>query len=959
MDQSERVAGAANSRSGARRRPFRSHRPTGREFGPQVEDTHLQSDVPNGEQAAPSQRRRNRPKKQGSNGNNGFVSVPDVYSGLNAEPTSNRPNRRWTGAMSSSSSNTTQGQRYTSSATYENHVPNGRTGSRPHNQWNGNGRMPDRPPVDRRPQNQQPHQQRAQLRPIVVPFVVDDGDPESQRKRLEELLRQESFECMICCEDVRSRDQVWTCFDSCHNIFHLRCISKWACANVPRTDTSVTDPGPKKGWRCPTCQNEVEKIPNKYFCFCGKKRNPDPMPELVPHSCGQICSKRKNASKTSRCVHRCQLLCHPGACPACDIGITENCCCGRTSKPVACGTSDRTILTCDNVCGKLLACNKHTCARTCHPGLCDLCDVQIESKCFCGRDQKKVTCDPGAPAELPAYSCGKKCHKKLECGNHLCNDLCHDGPCAECRLSPGIVDSCPCGKKPICDMKGKERTKCTDPVPVCGAICDKSLRCGPLTGLHKCAKNCHNGTCGPCKLKTSIQCQCAATLETIECKSLKDRVFVCNRRCNKKLSCGRHKCQKSCCKKDDNHVCTMTCQKKLSCGRHKCAEVCHPGSCPTCWNVSWQELSCACGAEVLLPPIACGAQVPACRRPCTRRHACNHPVDHTCHQDASCPPCTYGMARACFGKHTTMNNVLCCLPGVSCGKACGKQMACGVHVCQRACHDGSCGDCNYSCTKVRPCGHLCNQTCHELTSPNACPSVPCRVMLTVYCSCKRLSDKRSCDEINHQNHRLPVTLLARLRIAHETEVDVNSLIREGEVHKYIRLECDAKCSQMERNRNLADALNICNAEINPDGVKYSESLKQAYLHYPEFVRETYTTLSQLVKGVEHARHKGSFHNFPAMRQDLRAIVHELAEVFKCSSHSVDQEPRRSVSVKAIKDRSIVPAQSLMDVMKNRIPGKTGSNFTTLVKSSKVSSTPLPPASKPVAPKDYFDFDGDD
>ena len=209
-----------------------------------------------------------------------------------------------------------------------------------------------------------------------------------------------------------------------------------------------------------------------------------------------------------------------------------------------------------------------------------------------------------------------------------------------------------------------------------------------------------------------------------------------------------------------------------------------------------------------------------------------------------------------------------------------------------------------------------------------------------------------------------MTLLARLKMANDNEVDVNTLIKEGEVHKFVRLECDAKCLQIERNRCLADALSISNPDVNPDsGVKYSETLKQAYMHYPDFVRETYTTLSQLVKGIEKSRNSYSFQNFPAMRQDLRAIVHELAEVFKCKSHSADQEPNRSVVVKAVKEKSAVPAQSIMDVMKNRLPGKSVSKFTTLVKSTPTGSSSVPlPASKPAAAavqKDYFDFDGKD
>lgn len=44
--------------------------------------------------------------------------------------------------------------------------------------------------------------------PRSYPTVIDEGDPESQRKRLEEQLRNQSYECMVCCEEVTRRTQV-------------------------------------------------------------------------------------------------------------------------------------------------------------------------------------------------------------------------------------------------------------------------------------------------------------------------------------------------------------------------------------------------------------------------------------------------------------------------------------------------------------------------------------------------------------------------------------------------------------------------------------------------------------------------------------------------------------------------------------------------------------------------------
>jgi hypothetical protein len=67
---------------------------------------------------------------------------------------------------------------------------------------------------------------------------------------------------------------------------------------------------------------------------------------------------------------------------------------------------------------------------------------------------------------------------------------------------------------------------------------------------------------------------------------------------------------------------------KLSCVEHKCEEPCHRGNCPPCWRVSFEELRCHCGAEVIYPPVPCGTRAPACNRPCTRGMPCGHEVQY-------------------------------------------------------------------------------------------------------------------------------------------------------------------------------------------------------------------------------------------------------------------------------------------------------------------------------------------
>lgn len=791
-------------------------------------------------------------------------------------------------------------------------------------------------------------------RQLGLKQVSDDGDPESQRKKFEELLRQGKYDCMICCEEIQATDRIWTCYQSCFNMFHLKCIGTWAGSDFKAVVTgasgadAATTQTNKPGWRCPACQNVFNAIPNKYYCFCGKVKDPSMTSSSTPHSCGQICYKRKNGIN-SKCPHRCQLNCHPGPCPPCEVSSTVECTCGRTSKKVPCGSIGPIFVNCTYKCDKLLDCKQHTCDRQCHPDACDVCTAQVTIKCHCGRSNKQIICSSQAEA---TFACGLTCNKRLPCGSHRCKKPCHADSCGECERQPNLLKTCACGKTNIKNFTTITRTSCKDPIPSCGKICEFKLNCGPLNDPHKCTKICHEGPHAPCKLKTSYKCNCACNTETVECTKLKERTFICNRRCNKKLSCGRHKCSKACCK-NNAHICHSICDKKLSCNRHKCPEVCHTGNCPPCWNVSWEELTCHCGHTVKYPPIQCGDTIPVCDQPCKRQHDCNHPVNHTCHSDNECPPCTQLTYRPCYGGHDMVPNVACCVKKISCGRPCKKMLSCGIHTCTIPCHDGNCNECRNYCSKPRTCGHPCNEVCHEKTSTK-CPDTLCKIAMPVHCPCKRLTGKMICAEVN--KHKITMTMLARLGIIKEDEsLSVDELLKKTEEHKFARLECDEKCAQIERNRALANALNIEEADINPELIpKYPESLKQAYLHYPDFVKDIYETLVALAAKAEVKSNKTAAHNFPSMRSDLRSIIHDLAEYMGMKSQSIDKEPNRSVSVKAVANKCNIPSISIMDAMSLRKNLKSDP-------SKKIVPLPVAPMKAEVKKPaiDYFDYDGSD
>lgn len=120
---------------------------------------------------------------------------------------------------------------------------------------------------------------------------------ETHTGSLIEQLTTEKYECMVCCEVVRIVAPVWSC-QNCYHVFHLNCIKKWARSPASQAEDS------NSGWRCPACQNASTQVPKTYTCFCGKVHNPEWNRNEIPHSCGELCGKKRQVLD---CPHLCNM----------------------------------------------------------------------------------------------------------------------------------------------------------------------------------------------------------------------------------------------------------------------------------------------------------------------------------------------------------------------------------------------------------------------------------------------------------------------------------------------------------------------------------------------------------------------------------------------------------------------------------------------------------------------------
>nr|NP_001071774.1 transcription factor protein [Ciona intestinalis]BAE06581.1 transcription factor protein [Ciona intestinalis] len=734
-------------------------------------------------------------------------------------------------------------------------------------------------------------------------------DKRDQASVLHEQLTSGTYECMVCCDHVRPPQAVWSC-GTCYNVFHMGCIKKWARSPAARIEES--------GWRCPGCQNVTPKIPASYYCFCGKLKEPEYRKGEMPHSCGELCGKaRKN---NPDCKHPCNILCHPGPCPQCPATIMKRCRCGRVTSRVRC--SQQKNFMCSEKCGKKKKCGRHFCEKVCHAGKCEDCDVIVKQSCYCGGSVREVNCGSNEHNKQPldkdegCYSCANVCGKTLLCGNHKCEDLCHPGACKPCPLLPSLLKVCPCTQTKLSDMKGEDGTEirrkiCTDPVPTCGKICNKPTSCGGEE-IHLCKLPCHHGPCLPCvDGESTIKCRCGKSEKEVPCSEfVKMETYICDRRCNKKRKCGKHKCGQMCCL-DTEHACMQICGRKLTCGNHRCDETCHRGACHTCYNVSFDELRCYCNDKVIFPPIPCGMKPPECNNECTRMHPCTHPIRHSCHTEENCPPCVELVKKTCNCGRTVRGNIMCHITNVSCGAPCSKMLACG-HKCQRPCHKGACCEdgepCKQPCSIMRvECIHPCANPCHY---GGPCPNTLCQATVTVKCECGRREEQVECSAGGAVYQSMSSAAFA---------TKSNDAINIDKMLQTRGLQCDEECSIAARNKRFAEALRISDAE-------YGSKLKQQYSDFLmnmaktdlAFIRTVEKDLINLVESVSWLDTTKQSHPFPSMKRDKRQAVHELAEAFQCKSESLDEEPNRNVVATATKNVSKQPTPLLSDFIMEQV-----------------------------------------
>ncbi|KAK4251262.1 hypothetical protein C7999DRAFT_11094 [Corynascus novoguineensis] len=793
------------------------------------------------------------------------------------------------------------------------------------------------------------------LRPETTKEVMPKSTAEDLPTRIHEDIDRRQYECVICTNEVLRNSKIWSC-SVCWTVTHLHCVKKW---HTNQMKERRENPGPNQpeGWRCPGCNSTLHEQPGPYRCWCGKDVDPKPIAGLPPHTCGQTCSKSR-----ATCPHQCSLMCHAGPCPPCTLmGPTQTCFCGKNTSTKRCSETDYGKgWSCQEPCGDLLPCGEHYCTQSCHAGLCGSCEVPVSAICYCGKSSRKIPCNQRgdilesfnhgqvkSPSILDgeepspedwfegSFRCNNVCGRAFDCGHHTCQKPCHpqDELAAHCPFSPDMVTHCPCGKTSLDSMPLEPRKSCQEPIPHCNKPCNKVLACG-----HLCPDECHTGPCTPCTQYADISCRCGRTKARSACHQGNICHPQCFRVCRAQLNCGRHECGERCCsgekaaaerrkqKRSVNenyepeHICLQVCGRQLKCGRHTCQQLCHKGPCMSCPEAIFDEISCACGRTILQPPQPCGTRPPECRFLCTKSRPCGHPsVEHQCHpDDVPCPRCPFLMEKPCVCGKKVLKNQPCWFEEGRCGVPCGKKLKCGLHECRKPCHKpGECEDagisgshCSQPCGKVRKsCDHTCVDECH---APSACrEDKPCQSKTFITCPCQH----------RKQEVRCQATMLNPYPTKEST------------------LKCDDECLRLQRNRKLADALNIDPATHTDDHIPYSDATLKRFRENVSWAQEQERQLRVFAAAPEEKRLR-----FKPMPSHQRAFLHLLAEDFGLETESQDPEPHRHVCVFKTPRFVSAPQKTLAQCLRiANTAAKLGAG------TSAMKATPAAPAQQPQLP----------
>ncbi len=359
----------------------------------------------------------------------------------------------------------------------------------------------------------------------------------------------------------------------------------------------------------------------------------------------------------------------------------------------------------------------------------------------------------------PEDFCRQKCGERLFCG-HLCTFQCHkvdrehrkSHACAQAcsRTCPrghtsqvtcgnALIQGCQFQVELVLDCGHCQLKACSDNNLECREICSFLLDCG-----HACSLPCHQDQ------HHNSKCLQKCSRPKRKCSSMRQAHLcdkLCHQSCNdcdeiirgfKFPDCGHALAfDVKCSQIETGLACQKKCDKVLPCGLHRCKNFCYEckdhGGCPSTCS-SLVERACAkCGHVSMAPCLSMSND--KCLEECKQLLHCGHKCPLKCWQDCSKAQCQVLVTDANNLSECGHQTTQICGGGASkelvhCLETCGKSLLNCGHLCSYKCWECTLNNdlvlhlpCKDKCQKTLICGHQCPGVCGQVCPP--CSKLKC------------------------------------------------------------------------------------------------------------------------------------------------------------------------------------------------------------------------------------------
>ncbi|PHH53321.1 hypothetical protein CFIMG_002064RA, partial [Ceratocystis fimbriata CBS 114723] len=132
---------------------------------------------------------------------------------------------------------------------------------------------PSSSPSEAPPKSRRPKSRKAKPRGNRIKRTTPlPSTSENRTEQMHQDIANGIYQCVICLDSITPKTPIWSQCPACRTAFHHRCIKEWQ-------DSKFVDPmHADEGWKCASCNTQMDHNVELPVCWCGKTNNPRQIP---------------------------------------------------------------------------------------------------------------------------------------------------------------------------------------------------------------------------------------------------------------------------------------------------------------------------------------------------------------------------------------------------------------------------------------------------------------------------------------------------------------------------------------------------------------------------------------------------------------------------------------------------------------------------------------------------------